>query len=64
MPLYLRLVEPINVGRSSSGGTALVASQEEAANRALANIIRQLASLGKHANDIFGNRQALPCEKM
>ena len=33
----------------------LVGSQEEAANRTLANIIRQLASLGKHANDIFGN---------
>ena len=32
----------------------LVGSQEEAANRTLANIIRQLASLGKHANDIFG----------
>ena len=57
MPLYLRLVEPLNVGRSSTGAASLVASQEEAANRALANIIRQLASLGKHANDVFGETE-------
>ena len=28
-------------------------SHEELANRVLANIIRQLANLGRHANDIF-----------
>ena len=51
----------MSVGRSFSefSGNAeikksLVSSQEEAANRTLANIIRQLGSLGLHANDIFG----------
>ena len=34
--------------------SSLVGSHEEASNRALSNIIRQLASLGKHAKDIFG----------
>ena len=53
MPLYVRNVDPINVGRSVHG-PSLVGSQEEVANRTMANIIRQLASLGRHANDIFG----------
>ena len=62
MPLYLRRVVPVNVGRSvelTGDGTyvhrkCLLDSQEETVNRTLANIIRQLAWLGRHANDIFG----------
>ncbi len=38
----------------------LLDSQEEAANRALANIVRQLASLGRHANEIFGEKKTFP----
>ena len=66
MPLYMRLVQPVNVGRDLSSFTGgqgqnstfanLVGSKEEAANRTLANVIRQLASLGKHANEIFGKK--------
>jgi len=55
MPLYLRRVEPVSVGRGHGEMSAgPVASQEEAANRALANLVRQMASLGRHAGDIFG----------
>ena len=32
----------------------LVGSTEEMANRVMANLIKQLASLGRHAHDIFG----------
>lgn len=69
MPLIQRLVEPVAVGRSYASSTSVsgnpwerrrqvtevVASQEEACNRALANIIRQFGSLGLHANNIFGS---------
>lgn len=62
MPIYLRQIEPVNVGRRFvaahqrflDSSNSLVTSQEEACNNALANIIRQLSSLGKHASDIFG----------
>ena len=61
MPLYMRRVEPVNVGRrcgvkqdgTTSTRSELVVSQEEAANRSLANIVRQLAGLGAHADEIF-----------
>ena len=33
----------------------LVHSREEAANRVIANIIRQMASLSDHAHGVFGN---------
>ena len=33
----------------------LTESNEEMANRIMTNLIKQLASLGRHANDIFGN---------
>ena len=66
MPVYLRRIEPVNVGRHQGRNEAgafvnepaLVGSQEEACNRTMANIIRQLASLGRHANDIFGETLA------
>lgn len=70
MPLYLRQVWPVAVGRkytpesstferrdpNSASGVYdnLVYSKEESANRALANIIRQLADLGKKSHQIFG----------
>ena len=59
MPLSLRRIEPINVGRKYSTGivhdnTKLVCCTEESANRTLSNLIRQLASLGQHAAYIFG----------
>ena len=70
MPLYLRQVWPVAVGRKftpesstferrdanagSSVHDNLVYSKEESANRALANIIRQLADLGKKSHQIFG----------
>ena len=34
----------------------LTESNEEMANRIMTNLIKQLASLGRHANDIFGMR--------
>ena len=59
MPLSLRRIEPINVGRKYSTGIVhdnakLVCCTEETANRTLSNLIRQLASLGEHAAFIFG----------
>ena len=61
MPLYLRRIEPINLGSKHVGFTeastfdenTLVQTKEECANRILCNLMRQIASLGKLANDIF-----------
>jgi len=61
MPLVVRRIEPVSVGRKKlvfSDATNLtennlVHSKEECANRTLSNILRQLASLGQHAVDIF-----------
>ena len=58
MPLFLRRIEPINVGqkqsiRTAHDNTILECSAEEAAKIALSNLIQQLASLGQHAADIF-----------
>lgn len=58
MPLYQRQVLPVTVGRSQGHGpSVLVSSHEESANRMMANIIRQLGSIGLHANDIFGEEK-------
>ena len=54
MPLVVRRIEPVSVGRKKlvfSDATNLtennlVHSKEECANRTLSNILRQLASLG------------------
>ena len=59
MPFYLRQIVPVDVGRNfaerdEENKHKLVDSQEEAVNRSLANIIRQLASVGAHASDLFG----------
>ena len=61
MPFYLRQILPVDVGRNfaerdEENRHKLVESQEEAVNRALANIIRQLASVGGHASDLFGKK--------
>ena len=61
MPLVVRRIEPVSVGRKKlvfSDATNLtennlVHSKEECANRTLSNILRQLANLGNHAVDIF-----------
>ena len=58
MPFYSRPIEPANIARKVAdltdiGQKPLLDSKEECNNRILANIIRQLASLGRHASDIF-----------
>ena len=54
MPLVLRSLNPINVGRQFSPDQKKeVESYEELANRTLTNLIRQLATLGHHASDVF-----------
>ena len=65
MPFYLRQIVPVDVGRNfaekdEENKHKLVDSQEEAVNRSLANIIRQLASVGAHASDLFGRTQYVP----
>ena len=59
MPLVVRRIEPVSVGRKKlvfSDATNLtennlVHSKEECANRTLSNILRQLASLGQYKSD-------------
>ena len=59
MPFYLRRIEPLNLGRKVADLTDtepksnLVDTKEEWDNRTLANLIRELACLGRHASDIF-----------
>ena len=61
MPVYVRRIEPVNVGRKKTvfsdatnvSENNVVESKEECANRTLTNILRQLANLGNHAVDIF-----------
>ena len=53
MPFPERLVEPVSVSR----GTLQVPVPDElegVTNGSLANIIRQLSSLSKHAEEMFG----------
>lgn len=59
MPLYLRRIEPTSVGRKLNlpenvEVSPLVDSHEQACNRMLVNIIRQLSSLSHHSQTIFG----------
>ena len=54
MPLPERLIQPVSVSR----GTLQVAVPDElegVTNGTLANIIRQLSSLSRHAEEMFGN---------
>lgn len=55
MPLPKRSIEPIHVSRSAYQQDELqIIELETVTNTALTNIIRQLSSLSKHAEDIFG----------
>uniref|UniRef100_U5EPY8 Wiskott-Aldrich syndrome protein family member n=1 Tax=Corethrella appendiculata TaxID=1370023 RepID=U5EPY8_9DIPT len=54
MPLPKRLVEPIFVARSVYARQELPAELETVTNTTLTNIVRQLSSLSKHSEDLFG----------
>ncbi|XP_024891755.1 wiskott-Aldrich syndrome protein family member 3 isoform X1 [Temnothorax curvispinosus] len=55
MPLPKRLVEPVHVARGTIPDDFPLPSELEAAtNGTLANTIRQLSSLSRHAEDLFG----------
>ncbi|XP_074111989.1 wiskott-Aldrich syndrome protein family member 3 SCAR [Cotesia typhae] len=55
MPLPKRLVEPVHVARGTIPEAFPLPSELEAAtNGTLANTIRQLSSLSRHAEDLFG----------
>ncbi|XP_065339451.1 actin-binding protein WASF3 isoform X2 [Cloeon dipterum] len=58
MPLPKRQVEPIHVSRNTLPGDMPVPSELEAVtNGTLANTVRQLSSLSRHAEDLFGELQ-------
>lgn len=54
MPLPKRLVQPVYVARSVYVREELPAELETVTNTTLTNIVRQLSSLSKHAEDLFG----------
>lgn len=57
MPLPKRVVEPIHVSRGTvpdSNEISLPSELETVTNGTLANTIRQLSSLSRHAEDLFG----------
>lgn len=55
MPLPKRVVEPVHVSRGTIPEDFPLPSELEAAtNGTLANAIRQLSSLSRHAEDLFG----------
>lgn len=55
MPLPKRLVEPVHVARGTIPDDFPLPSELEAAtNGTLANTVRQLSSLSRHAEDLFG----------
>lgn len=55
MPLPKRVVEPVHVSRNTiPEGYPLPSELEAATNGTLANIVRQLSSLSRHAEDTFG----------
>lgn len=55
MPLPKRVVEPIHVARGTIPDDFPLPSELEAVtNGTLANTVRQLSSLSKHAEDLFG----------
>ena len=53
MPLIKRSIEPTNLSRSHVG-SGVKNELECVTNNTLANVIRQLSSLSKHAEDMFG----------
>lgn len=56
MPLPKRTIEPIHVARScySRSDLSELTELETVTNTTLTNIIRQLSSLSKHSEDLFG----------
>lgn len=55
MPLPKRMVEPVHVARGTIPEDFPLPSELEAAtNGTLANTVRQLSSLSRHAEDLFG----------
>lgn len=57
MPFPKRVVEPIHVSRGTvpdSTEISLTSELETVTNGTLANTIRQLSSLSRHAEDLFG----------
>ncbi|KAM3965755.1 LOW QUALITY PROTEIN: wiskott-Aldrich syndrome protein family member 3 SCAR [Aphomia sociella] len=55
MPLPKRCVEPVHVSRGTVPERLVIPSELEAVtNGTLANTVRQLSSLSKHAEDMFG----------
>jgi WAS family protein len=58
MPLPERLIEPVSVSRGTLS-YSVPDELEGVTNGTLANIIRQLSSLSRHAEEMFGN---LLCE--
>jgi len=58
MPLPKRQVEPMHVARNTLPAEVSVPSELEAVtNGTLANTVRQLSSLSRHAEDLFGELQ-------
>jgi WAS protein family, member 3 len=53
MPLPKRTIEPIHVARSLAR-EELPSELETVTNTTLTNIVRQLSSLSKHSEDLFG----------
>jgi WAS protein family, member 3 len=54
MPLPKRTIEPIHVARSVFAREELPSELETVTNTTLTNIVRQLSSLSKHSEDLFG----------
>ena len=54
MPLPERLIEPVNLSRGTLS-YPVPDELEGVTNGSLANIIRQLSSLSRHAEEMFGN---------
>lgn len=55
MPLPKRVVEPVHVARATLPDDFPLPSELEAVtNGTLANTVRQLSSLSRHAEDLFG----------
>ena len=53
MPLIKRIVEPVNLSRGIVA-PEITNELECVTNNTLANVIRQLSTLSKHAEDMFG----------
>ena len=55
MPFQKRLVEPTDVCRGAlPADTTLPSELEAVTNGTLSNVVRQLSSLSRHAEDMFG----------